>query len=112
VFELAQTLPINLKMRDGQGKWILRELLYRYVPRNLIERPKTGFAVPLDSWLRGPMKPWAEALLQEKRLVQEGYFNPAPIRAAWKEHVSGRRNHAQSLWIILMFQLWLENNQG
>lgn len=112
VFELAQTLPINLKIRDGQGKWILRELLYRYVPRNLIERPKTGFAVPLDSWLRGPMKPWAEALLEEKRLVQEGYLNPAPIRAAWKEHVSGRRNHAQSLWIILMFQLWLENNQG
>lgn len=112
VYEWAQTLPIGMKIREGQGKWILRELLYRYVPRNLVERPKAGFAVPLDIWLRGPLKKWAQALLDEKRLVQEGYLNPVPIQAAWREHQSGRRNHAQTLWIILMFQLWLENNQN
>jgi asparagine synthase (glutamine-hydrolysing) len=112
VYEWAQTLPIGMKIRDGQGKWILRELLYRYVPRNLVERPKTGFAVPLDVWLRGPLKKWAEPLLDEKRLLQDGYLNPEPIRMAWKEHQSGRRNHAQILWIILMFQLWLEHYQN
>lgn len=112
VYEWAQTLPIGMKIRDRQGKWILRELLYRYVPRNLVERPKTGFAVPLDVWLRGPLKKWAEPLLDEKRLLQDGYFNPEPIRMAWKEHQSGSRNHAQTLWIILMFQLWLEHHQN
>ncbi|MGI9212649.1 MAG: asparagine synthase (glutamine-hydrolyzing) [Methylococcaceae bacterium] len=111
LYEFSQTLPLEMKIRDGQGKWILRELLYRYIPRNLIERPKTGFAVPLDSWLRGPMKKWAQELLAEKRLAQEGYLNPALIQIALKEHLSGRRNNAQALWIILMFQSWLENNQ-
>jgi asparagine synthase (glutamine-hydrolysing) len=101
-----------MKIRNGQGKWILRQLLYRYVPRELIERPKSGFAVPIDSWLRGPLRVWAEALLDEGRLKDEGFFNPAPIVDKWREHLSGKRNWQYHLWNILMFQSWLESTKG
>jgi asparagine synthase (glutamine-hydrolysing) len=106
--ELAWRLPLGLKIRGGTGKWILRQELYRYVPRELIERPKMGFGVPLDSWLRGELRAWAEALLDEGRLRREGYFNPAPIRQAWREHLSGQFNRQYLLWDVLMFQAWRE----
>ncbi|QNK01063.1 asparagine synthase (glutamine-hydrolyzing) [Dyella telluris] len=112
VVEFALRMPLDLKIRDGQGKWILRQVLHRYVPKELIERPKMGFALPVDQWLRGPLREWAEALLSEKRLREEGFFDPAPIRRTWKEHLSGRRNWQRQLWTVLMFQGWLEENQG
>lgn len=109
VVELAWKMPLEYKIRNGQGKWVLRQVLYKYVPKDLIERPKAGFGIPLASWLRGPLREWAEALLDEKRLRQEGYFHPAPIRKLWLEHLSGKKNWQYHLWNILMFQAWLEN---
>lgn len=111
VVELAWRMPLNLKIRDGQGKWLLRQVLYRHVPKALIERPKTGFGIPLDSWLRGPLRNWAEALLDERRLRQEGYFHAEPIRKMWAEHLSGKQNWQYHLWSVLMFQAWLEENR-
>ena len=110
VVELAWRMPLNFKIRDGQGKWLLRQVLYRHVPKDLIERPKMGFGVPLDSWLRGPLQDWAEALLDENRLRKEGYFRPEPIRNMWTQHLSGKQNWQYHLWSVLMFQAWLENN--
>jgi asparagine synthase (glutamine-hydrolysing) len=106
--ELAWRLPLNMKIRDGQGKWALRQVLYKYVPKELIDRPKAGFAIPVGQWLRGPLKDWAEALLDEKRLEVEGYFYTKPIRDKWRQHLSGRYDHTGSLWAVLMFQSWLE----
>lgn len=108
VVELAWRLPLSMKIRAGQGKWALRQLLYKYVPRELIERPKAGFAIPVGQWLRGPLREWAEALLDERRLEQEGYLNPLPIRLAWQQHLSGKFDWTTRLWTVLMFQAWLE----
>jgi asparagine synthase (glutamine-hydrolysing) len=107
VVEFAWRLPLSMKIRQGQGKWILRQVLYKHVPPGLIERPKMGFGVPIDSWLRGPLREWGEELLDEARLRREGFFAPAPIRQKWREHLNGRRNWQYYLWDILMFQAWL-----
>lgn len=112
VVEFAWRVPQSVKLRDGVGKWVLREVLYRHVPRELIERPKMGFGVPIDAWLRGPLKDWAESLLDESRLRREGFFNPHPIRTKWAEHLSGKRNWQYLLWDVLMFQAWLEKESA
>ncbi len=108
VVELAWQMPMNMKIRGNTGKWALRQVLYKYVPRELIERPKAGFAIPIGQWLRGPLRDWAEDLLSESRLNAEGYFYAKPIRQAWAEHLTGRRDNTSKIWSILMFQAWLQ----
>lgn len=109
VAQLAWELPQSMKIRGDNGKWVLRQILYKYVPKELIERPKAGFAIPVAEWLRGPLREWAETLLNEKRLRIDGYLNPAPIRKAWCQHLSGRYDWSIRLWAVLMFQNWLED---
>ena len=106
VLEFAWSLPLEYKISAGRGKWVMRQVLYRYVPPALVERAKSGFAIPVGSWLRGPLRDWAEDLLDEGRLRAGGLFNPAPIRARWEEHLAGRRNWQGALWSVLMFQAW------
>lgn len=106
VFELAWRLPLDWKIRDGQGKWPLRQVLARHVPRTLFERPKRGFAVPLHTWLRGDLRAWAEDLLAPDALAADGLLDPTPIRRLWTEHLSGRRDHHHALWCVLMLQAW------
>lgn len=108
LFEFAWRLPQSAKVDNVRGKLLLRRLVGRYVPDALMDRPKQGFGVPIDAWLRGPLRDWAEALLDERRLADEGWFNPKPIREAWREHLSGRRDWQYRLWVILMFQAWQE----
>ncbi len=108
VVEFAWQLPMHQKIRGSQTKWLLRQVLYRHVPRNLIDRPKQGFAVPLAQWLRGPLRDWAQALLEPARLRTEGFFDAAQIGVKWTEHLSGARNWQHLLWDVLMFQAWLE----
>jgi len=108
VVEFAWRIPLSMKIRNGQGKWILRQVLDKYVPRELVDRPKIGFGVPINSWLRGPLREWAEELLDSGRLSEAGFFDPLPIRKKWEEHISGQRDWHYYLWGILMFQAWLE----
>jgi len=112
VVEFALSLPATYKIRQGIPKWILRQVLYRHVPQNLLERPKMGFGVPIDTWLRGPLREWAEALLDNKRLCREGFFRPELIIEKWNEHLAGTANWGYQLWDILMFQAWLESVGG
>jgi asparagine synthase (glutamine-hydrolysing) len=109
VVEFAWRVPFAKISRGGQGKWLLRQLLYRYLPAPLIDRPKKGFCVPIDSWLRGPLHDWAADLLSEERLRRQGFFDPQLVEQKWREHKSGRRNWQQHLWSTLMFQVWLES---
>ncbi|MBV8514088.1 MAG: asparagine synthase (glutamine-hydrolyzing) [Acidobacteria bacterium] len=111
VIEFAWKLPIEMKVKGTLGKVPLRNLLYRYVPQQLVDRPKKGFGVPIHEWLRGPMRSWAEDLLDESRLKSEGFFAAKPIHQKWNEHVSGRRNWQAQLWAVLMFQAWLEQQK-
>jgi asparagine synthase (glutamine-hydrolysing) len=108
--EFAWRLPLNMKIRGTQSKWLLRQVLYQYLPKHLIERPKMGFGVPLAEWLRGPLRAWSETLLDPARLKQEGYFNPQIVHTHWDEHLSGRRNWSYQLWNVLVFQAWLESH--
>jgi asparagine synthase (glutamine-hydrolysing) len=112
VVEFAWRLPLDSKIRDKQGKWILRQVLHRYVPEPLVERPKMGFGIALGTLLRGPLRDWAETLLSKKRLDQEAVFNSTPIREKWEEHLAGKGNWEYHLWDVLMFQAWLESNPG
>jgi len=112
VVELSWRVPMSLKYRNGKSKWLLREILYRYVPRELMERPKRGFSVPIETWLRGPLREWAEELLDEKRLCEEGFFEPSLVRNLWREHKSGHRRWHECLWIVLMFQAWLVDSKS
>jgi asparagine synthase (glutamine-hydrolysing) len=107
IVQFAWQLPLSLKIRDGQGKWLMRQVLDRYVPRSLIERPKVGFSAPIADWLRGPLREWAEALLDERKLAREGNLRPAVVRQIWEEHLSGYRNWQHLLWALLMFEAWL-----
>ena len=108
VVEFAWTLPLDYKFHDGIGKQPLRAVLSRYVPPRLTERPKVGFGVPIDRWLRQPLRDWAEELLSPERLAREGFFNPRPIREKWQRHLAGEKCHYW-LWDVLMFQAWLQS---
>jgi asparagine synthase (glutamine-hydrolysing) len=110
IVELAWRLPLHFKIRNGVSKWILRQVLYKYVPAALVERPKMGFAVPIDSWLRGPLRPWAEDLLAPDALKRQGIFNVEQVRRRWDEHLSGTRNWQYLIWDVLMFQGWSDHN--
>ncbi|AGZ34128.1 MAG: asparagine synthase (glutamine-hydrolyzing) [Pseudomonas sp.] len=107
IFEFAWRLPLEMKIRGGKGKWILRELLYRHVPQEMIERPKKGFSIPLGQWLRGPLRDWAEMLLDNSLLEKQGYFNSDAVRKVWLRHLEGKVDLSRKLWSILMFQAWL-----
>jgi len=112
VVEFSWRVPVSLNVKDGKGKWLVRQVLRKYVPVELVERPKMGFGVPIDVWLRGPLRDWAESLLDESRLETEGFLNPKPIREEWSAHLSGRGNRQNLLWDVLMFQAWVERNRN
>jgi asparagine synthase (glutamine-hydrolysing) len=112
LIEFAWRLPLSMKLRDGGGKWILKKLLARYVPQTLIDRPKMGFGLPIDHWLRGPLREWAESLLSEKRLREDGFFDAPAVREKWTQHASGRGEWQQYLWTVMMFQAWLDARRG
>jgi len=109
VVEFAWRIPRKMKLEKGESKALLKKVLYKYIPREMMDRPKKGFSVPIGDWLIGPLRDWAEDLLDARRLEEEGYFNPEPIRQIWSEHLSGKRNWQYRLWDVLMFQAWLKN---
>ena len=108
VAELAWRLPLDTKINNGETKWPIRQVLYKYVPKVLIERPKAGFAIPVGQWIRGPLREWAADLLNEERIRREGYFNPELVQQLWQQHLSGKYDWTPRLWAILMFQAWLD----
>jgi len=112
VIEFALRLPLDMKIRDGMGKYILRSMLNEHVPNHLINNNKRGFSVPLGDWMKGPLKDWAESLLDKSRIENEGYLNTALVRKLWSDHLSGKTLSHYSLWSILMFQSWLEQEMS
>jgi len=112
VAEVASRIPLSMKIREGRGKAILRKLLGRYVPTELIDRPKSGFAVPVGEWIKGPLRGWAEDLLDPTAMRSEGWFDAELIAARWQEHLSGRRDSTAAIWAILMFQAWLREQNA
>src|SRR5262249_35672862 len=111
VIEFAFRLPENFKQRGACGKWLLRQVLYQYVPAALVDRPKKGFSAPIAEWLRGPMRAWAEELLDGTRLRQEDFFDAGHIRRNWREHLDRKRDWSAGLWHVLMFQAWLDEQK-
>jgi asparagine synthase (glutamine-hydrolysing) len=107
VVEMAWRIPPDLLIRDGKGKWLLRQVLYHYVPKNLVSQPKMGFSIPLADWLRGPLREWAEDLLSPSALNETGLLNSEIIRGLWIEHLAGRTNRPHQIWVILMLQAWM-----
>ena len=110
IVEFASKIPLSMNLKNGSGKAVLRDVLYRYVPKKLIERPKMGFGIPVNDWLKGPLKEWAEELLSESRLRSQGFFYPEIVRQMWSEHLIGTRNWQSQLWAVLMFQAWFIEN--
>jgi asparagine synthase (glutamine-hydrolysing) len=106
VVEFSCRVPPDMKVRNGQGKWLVRQVLDRHVPAHLVDRPKTGFGIPLDDWLRGPLQPWVSDLLAADRLNRQGWFDAEHVGRVWAEHQGGRRNHGSWLWNVLMVQAW------
>ena len=109
IVELAWRIPPSLKIRGAEGKFILRNILYKYVPKSLIERPKAGFSIPLSDWLKGPLRDWANKLLNQSRIEEEGYLDPQFVETIWSQHLNGERDWTFRLWSILMFQAWLDS---
>ena len=112
VAELAARIPLDMKVRGGRGKHILRQLLDGLVPRELVERPKAGFGIPVGQWIKGPLRPWAEDLLDPGRLRAEGWFDAEAVTRRWRDHLSGARDSTPALWAMLMFQAWLRAERG
>jgi hypothetical protein len=106
VAEVAARIPMHMKIHGRTGKHILRELLYRHAPRELFQRPKAGFAIPVGQWIRGPLRDWADDLLDPNRMASEGWFDPAIVQRRWRDHVAGRSDSTPAIWAILMFQAW------
>jgi asparagine synthase (glutamine-hydrolysing) len=109
---VAARIPVEFKISGGKGKQIVRKLLYRQAPRSLFERPKAGFGIPLGEWLRGPLREWAETLLDERRLIEDGWFDARAVRMRWCDHLNGRRDSPSAIWSILMFQAWLDEQRA
>jgi asparagine synthase (glutamine-hydrolysing) len=110
LIEYVWKIPHSLKLRNGDGKWILKQILNQYVPKNLVDRPKMGFGIPLASWLRGPLRDWVENLINEKKLLKAGFLNPKLVRQKWELHLSNKKNTHYELWNVLMFLAWMEDN--
>ncbi len=112
ILEFALSLPVELKIRHGKGKWILRQVLHRHVPKHLMDRPKQGFTPPIGDWLRGPLRDWGESLLSRRRLEQHGFLRHKPIQRYWKEHINGNADYENVLWRVLMFQAWYQEQKA
>jgi asparagine synthase (glutamine-hydrolysing) len=110
LIEYSWKIPNSLKFRNGKPKWILRKILKNYIPENLTERPKKGFGIPLNDWLRGPLREWAENLLNEKKLSEEGFFNSKIIREKWEDYILDKNKSLYEIWNVLMFQAWRDEN--
>jgi asparagine synthase (glutamine-hydrolysing) len=109
VAEIAARIPITMKVRSGRGKLILRKLLHKYVPAQLVDRPKNGFAVPVGEWIKGPLRSWAEDLLEPNSVKMEGWFDPKIVTARWRAHIDGTCDSTAALWAVLMFQSWVRD---